>query len=230
MVQLLYMNNLKKEAIKLRQQGKTYKEIKEIIDKNISKSTLSCWCRNIKLSEKQKRRIESITKNNLGKSRKNALAANKKKRGNYLKSIEERVLYFKGILRDKDVAKISLAMLYLGEGSKTHKASLMFGNSNPEIVKLFLDLLRYCYNINEEKFRCTVQCRADQDVKKLEDFWSESTKIPKKKFYGARIDSRTIGKKTKKINYKGVCRIDYFSADIFLELEKIAEVLFKAGL
>jgi hypothetical protein len=157
------------------------------------------------------------------------LAVNKEKRGNYLKSIEERVSHFKDILRDKNVAKISLAMLYLGEGSKTHKASLMFGNSNPDIIKLFLDLLRYCYNINEEKFRCTVQCRADQDIKKLESFWSELTKIPRGQFYGARIDPRTMGKKTKKINYKGVCRIDYFSADIFLELEKITEILFKAG-
>ena len=69
------------------------------------------------------------------------------------------------------------------------------------------------------------QCRADQDIKKLEKFWSKITKIPPSQFYKARIDKRTIGKKTLKLEYKGVCRIDYFSADIFTELMKLPRIL-----
>ena len=101
----------------------------------------------------------------------------------------------------------------------------MFGNSDPSIISLFMSLLRYCYNIDESKFRCTLQCRADQNTKKLEKFWSQITKIPLSQFYKARVDPRTIDKPSKKLNYKGVCRIDYFSADLFIELKQIAEII-----
>jgi hypothetical protein len=131
----------------------------------------------------------------------------------------------KELIQQRDIAKIALAMLYLGEGSKCTKGSLMFGNSNPGIIRLFLNLLRSCYNIDEKKFRCTLQCRADQNIKKLEKFWSQTTGVPPNQFYQARIDKRTIGKPSKKPDYKGVCRIDYFSADIFNELLQIVKII-----
>jgi hypothetical protein len=85
--------------------------------------------------------------------------------------------------------------------------------------------LRYCYNIDESKFRCTIQCRADQDIQKLEKFWSEATNISLKQFYKARIDPRTIGKLSIKKEYKGVLRIDCFSAKILQELLEIPRIL-----
>ena len=91
----------------------------------------------------------------------------------------------------------------------------------------FLYLLRYCYDIDEKKLRCTVQSRADQNVGELEKFWSKITEIPPSQFYKTRIDSRTIGKKSKKLNYKGVCRIDYFSGDLFIELMQIPKIIYK---
>ena len=102
---------------------------------------------------------------------------------------------------------------------------MIFGNSDPFIINLFLHLLRYCYNIDESKFRCTVQCRADQDTNRLENFWCRITKIPLVQFYKTRIDPRTIGKPSKKQNYKGVCRIDYFSAELFIEIKLVAEII-----
>lgn len=56
-------------------------------------------------------------------------------------------------MNNKDVKKIALAMLYLGEGGKKQRGSLMFGNSDPVIINLFLRYLRDCYNIDEKKFR-----------------------------------------------------------------------------
>ena len=101
----------------------------------------------------------------------------------------------------------------------------MLGNSEPLVIRLFLNLLRYCYNIDESKFRCTLQCRADQNIPKLEKFWSQITNIPLAQFYKARIDPRTIGKPSNNPNYKGVCRIDYFSGDIFMELKQIMSLI-----
>ena len=52
-------------------------------------------------------------------------------------------------------------------------------------------------------------------------------KIPLTQFYKARIDPRTIGQQSKNLNYKGVCRIDYFSAELFIELKQIPEIIHK---
>jgi hypothetical protein len=220
---------VKNKVTILRKKGKTYSEINKILCLKIPQSTLSNWCNKIELSGKQRKRIEEIIKNKITKSREIALAINRQKRIKYLQSVEERVKYLAPVFKDVKVAKIALAMLYLGEGSKTHKGSLMLGNSDPNIIKLFLNLLRFAYKIDENKLRCTVQCRADQDINALEGFWSQLTKIPKSKFYKAQIDPRTIGKKSLKIDYKGVCRIDYFSGDLFIEIIKIGELLINNG-
>lgn len=220
-------HNYKNSVISLRKEGKTYNEIRAVLNVQIPKSTLSCWCKSTKLTEEQKERIGQIIKKNTEKSREAALIANRAKRKKYLKSVRNRVIYCDYLINDRNVAKIALSMLYLGEGSKNPKSCMSFGNSNPKIIKIFLHLLRYCYNIDESKFRCTLQCRADQDILKLENYWLQITKIPKPQFYKARIDKRTIGKPTKKVNYKGVCRIDYFSSDIRVELDQIIEVINK---
>lgn len=222
-------NELREKAIALRKKGKTFSEINKILGIDIPQGTLSYWLKSINLSDKQKKRISVIVLKNIKRGRASALKVNKLRRQEYLDSVAKRVNHLGVLVCDKNVAKIALAMLYLGEGSKTRKGSLMFGNSDPEIIKLFLGLLRLCYKIDEHKFRCTVQLRADQDIKKLEKFWHIATKIPTKQFYKARVDARTIGKISKKPEYKGVCRIDYFSADIFNELKKIVESVYKNG-
>ena len=208
----------KKRAIELRRLGKSYGEINNFLNAKIPKSTLSHWFRNIYLSEKQKNRINLLTLDRINTARVKAIAVNKAKRNNYLKHIREKVVHLPIFLNNKDVAKTALGMLYLGEGSKTRRGALMFGNSSPDIIKLFLKLLRNCYDIDESKFRCTVQFRADQNPKILEEYWSYITKISKSHFYKTSVDMRTVGKPSRKPEYKGVCRIDYFSADIYNEL------------
>ena len=216
---------LKLKIITLRKSGKTYGEIRKIIGINIPKSTLSDWCSDILLSREQRQRVECLMERGAGRGRATALVVNKLRREKYIKAIKDRVSHLAAKLKNRDTAKIALATLYLGEGSKNQRGALMFGNSDPPIITLFLSLLRRCYNIDENKFRCTLQCRADQNIPKLEKFWSQVTKIPMPQFYKARIDPRTIGKPSRKPDYKGVCRIDYFSGDIFMELKQIMAVI-----
>lgn len=216
---------LRKKIIKLREKGKTYSEIQNNLKITIPKSTLSYWCKNAKLPKEYYKRIQKIILNNAQKGRAVALIVNQVKRKKHLRSLLEHNKHLAAIFKNKDTAKIALVMLYLGEGSKTQRGSLKFGNSDPFIISLFLHLLRYCYNIDESKFRCTLQCRADQNIKKLEKLWFRVTKIPLSQFYKARVDPRTIGKPSKKLDYKGVCCIDYFSADIFIELMQIPRII-----
>jgi hypothetical protein len=219
---------IEEKVVELRKEGRTYSEIKKILRTDVSKSTLSYWCKDIRLSKESQDRIQEIIRKNREKARATALITNKIKRDRYLKSIIIRNKYLRKVIRNKDTAKIALAMLYLSEGSKDLKrGSIMFGNSDPLIISLFLRLLRKCYRIDENKFRCTLQCRADQNIKRLEKFWSKATNVPLSQFYKARIDYRTLGKPSKKSDYKGVCRIDYFSAEIFIELMQVAKIIYK---
>lgn len=220
----------KELAMRWRNKGFTYGEIIKKVGINIPKSTLSEWFRDLKLSTTASKRLNDIIGHKIKIAQFNARKTIRKNRIQYLDNVANRVKHLGPYMKNKDVAKIALAMIYFGEGAKNRRGSLMLGNSDVSLIKLFLDLLKFCYNIDESKFRCTLQCRADQNIPKLERFWSGVTKIPKKQFYKARIDPRTIGRKSKKPEYKGVCRIDYFSADIFNELKIIIEIICKMGL
>lgn len=219
--------HLKSKVIILRKSGKTYTEICEGIGVKLPKSTLSDWCSSITLSSEQQKMINAAMKTASGRGLATALVVNRTRRLRYIESVRNRVSHLAERIKDRDTARIALAMLYLGEGAKRASGALMFGNSDPSIVVLFLRLLRYCYQIDESKFRCTLQCRADQNINKLEKFWSRITKIPFSQFYKARVDARTVGKPSRDSEYKGVCRIDYFSGDIFMELKQIATVIFE---
>jgi hypothetical protein len=216
----------KSRAVVLRKNGKTYGEIQKIIGESIPKSTLSNWFRGIFLTKNQQEHISEKVFSNIRRAQAKARLVNLDKRKIYIQEIRDRVNHLSKEIQKKDISKIALAMLCLGEGGKNTHGSLMFANSNPSVIHLFITLLRTCYDIDEKKFRCTLQCRADQNIKKLEKFWSKTTKISPKRFYKAQIDKRTIGKPTKKLNYKGVCRIDYFSADIFNEFDQIVKVIY----
>lgn len=216
---------IRQRAIVLRQCGKTYPEINRILEANIPKSTLSYWCKQIPFSQKYKQRIQNLNLRSLDRARQLAWAAIKRKRQIYLDTLRRHNIKLERTLEDKRVAKIALAMLFWAEGSKTKKGSVVFGNSDPTMIALFLKLLKVCYPINSVKFRCTLQCRADQNIRKLEHFWSRITQIPLAQFYRARIDARTIGRPSRHKNYKGVCRIDYFSAHVFNDLKIAIEII-----
>lgn len=213
-------SNYKTLVQSMRLNGKTFSQINNELGLEIPKSTMSDWCRDLVLEGRFLEKLENSKLDSL----RSAWDSNAKKRKLYLESLFKKNETINEKLLDKQVMKLLLAMLFWGEGSKSG-GRLTFANSDPNMVKFYLKLLRKAYKTDESKFRCTLQCRADQDVEKLEVFWSNITDIPKNKFYKARIDRRTIGKITKKFDYKGVCVLDYFSADIFNELKVITQIV-----
>jgi hypothetical protein len=214
---------IKQKARQLRERGMTYLEIQKTLGVKIPKSTLSYWFRRIKMPGWYKKKIKKENQKHLKKVRILSLAVNKKKRLKYLSYLVTKNINLLDRL-DQETQKIILSILYLGEGAKhTSSQMLSLGNSNPSIIKFFLTLLKNCYNIDQTKFRARIQCRYDQNIKKLEKFWQKQTGINEEQFYPTYIDKRTKGKATKKKEYKGVCTIHYFNTEIQLELEFLAE-------
>lgn len=205
----------------LRSHGYTYREICDLLKEKIPKSTLSSWFKKIILPNEYYQRMKLLGFTNI----KLAQEHNKVQLNSRLKNLRiKNVNLIKSI--DISVGKIILAVLYWCEGNK-YPASrgLKFGNSDPKMIKLFLALLRYCYHIDEEKLRLTIQCRSDQDPAALTLFWTEITQIPQSKHYHPRSDKRSIGKSTQKTNYMGVCVIDYFDSNLQCELQFFGEQL-----
>ena len=217
---------VKKRAKELRSQGKTYSEIMKILAITVPKSTLSSWCDDVKLPASYQERVDKLNHKNLSRGRKIAYIANKIKRENLFRDLRKQNEHLARELQKADMRKVALAMLYLGEGSKwkSHRG-LMLGNSDPTIIRLYIKLLRLCYGITAVQMKCRISYRADQDIKKLEQYWSHVTKIPLKNFYKTIPDPRTVGKPTKRTDYKGVCVITYGSTKIQLELEMIPKIL-----
>lgn len=219
------MRKEKSLVIALRAKGMTYREIQDHLGIEIPKGTISHWCVNVPMSKKQKRRIEILNIENLKRGRKRALEVHKEMRD----SREQRFLaenqhLLDMYLSEPSVRKIVLAILHLAEGHK-RASTVVFGNSDPEIIAMFINLLRSTYKTDESRFRVTVQCRADQNTKKLATFWSKLTQVPLTQFYKPQVDKRTLGIPTKKKEYMGVCRIDYLSAVVDQELKYVARML-----
>jgi hypothetical protein len=218
---------LKEKAVKLRRNGYTYSDINKKLKKNIPKSTLSKWFKNLTLSPKQNTVLRKNISDKLIRSQQKAWRVNKKRRVEYLKSLKDKNIYLLQFL-NKDIQKLLLSILYLGEGAKSKSTEhLSLGSSSASIIRLYLSFLKTCFKIDNSKFRVRIQCRADQNIKDLENYWQHVTGIQKKQFYLTYIDKRTINKPTLYKNYKGVCTIMYFDRSIQFELEFLANSVIK---
>lgn len=223
----MYPNKLINFAKQLRQEGLTYQEISTKLKTVIPKSTYSSWFKNLKLSSEALDRISKTNKKNITMAQHKAVIANAQTMRDYRNRLDKDNSSTALAINVDHVDKIALAILCLGEASKYGSGSSFYlGNSDPRIIKLFISLLYRCYNIDASKFRCTIQCRNDQDIQKLESFWQNITHIPKSQFYKTRIDKRTINKPTKKVGYMGVLKVDYFDTHIQHDLESLANLIY----
>ncbi|OGI93581.1 hypothetical protein A3A03_00440 [Candidatus Nomurabacteria bacterium RIFCSPLOWO2_01_FULL_40_18] len=219
---------IKAHVIRLRIKGKTYTEIQNILKMSLPKSTLSGWCKGVRLPKWYKRKIDRINWNNYKKARRVAWMVNKAKRERFLRQLLENIKPLEKKIKDRDVLKMILATLYLGEGTKWKSHSgMVLGSSDPNIILLYIKLLELCYDINRKNLKCRVSYRADQNIKSLEKYWSKITAIPLKNFYKTKFDPRTVGKPTRKKEYKGVCVIMGVGSHIQLELEAIPGLILR---
>ena len=224
-----YPSQIKENAQKLRKNGWSLGEISLKIE--VPKNTVSGWVKNIRLTKQQIKRIKEKIVNSGIIGRPLALETNRKKIERWKKNIRDSVKHFESILiKNPEFGKLVCGLLYLCEGSKYPSTRcLVFGNSDPRIIRCFINLLRISFNINEEKLRCRIMYRYDQSLKELNKYWSDVTKIPLHNFYKSKPDSRTKGKSTLKADYKGICAIHYLSTNLQFELQSIGEIIIESG-
>ncbi len=216
---------LKPNAIKLRNKGLSIGKIEHSL--GIPRSTLSGWFKNIKLSQKQKKKLILNWKNALVRARKRAvLWHNAQKEKRLKEAAGQATETMKRMdITDKKVLELALAILYMGEGTK-RKVETAMGSSDPLILKFFLATLKTLYNFDLKKIKCQLNLRADQNPEKMKRFWSKELKIPLNNFGYINLDKRTIGSKTYPY-YKGVCHVLCGNVAIQRKLTYLSEIFCK---
>lgn len=124
---------------------------------------------------------------------------------------------------DRKYLEIALAMLYVGEGGKT-RHGLRLGNSDPQIIRFYINSLFVLYGIPKNKYRVELHLRADQNEETMRAYWSKETGIPLERFRYILKDKRTVGRPTY-ASYHGVCSVSGGGVEIQRRLLYLAEVL-----
>lgn len=218
---------LREKVRKLRSMGKTYTEIRQTLNVSIPKSTFSNWCQGVILPNWYAAKIRELNRKSFKKAQIMAWASMRRKRELFLAKVRREATEVIKKFNSENL-KIVLAMLYLGEGAKWKGHSgLLLGSSDPQIILLYITLLERCYRIKLSQLKCRISYRADQNIHKIEKYWSDITGISKKNFYKTKPDPRTVGKKTENNDYKGVCVITCAGSHIQLEIEEIVKLLLK---
>lgn len=193
----------KQKAIELRIQGKSYGQIRSIIP-NLSKSTLSGWIKNIKLTPQQegrlKKNIKKITYNARVKSAWTKKENKKKKIERIFQLCNKE---FSGL--SKNVLFLLGIVLYWAEGNKK-TPMFQFTNSDPHAVRLMLNWLTGIAKIPKEKIKIRLYIHKVYSHENCERYWSGVTKIPVNKFQKT-IYKPTIHKRKKNPEYKGCIQL-----------------------
>lgn len=210
----IYNKEIKKEVSKLRQAGRTYKEIRDLL--GIPKSTLSVWLSKkypgIFNREKQLKHLATI--------RPLAIAKIKKRNEDRALKVSEcvKIELEKYSLIDPASLKLILAMLYSAEGARYEGVSgLKFVNTDPKLLQIFIILLRKCYQVDIKKFRIRLHLHYYHNKKQAKKYWSDLLGVPEDQFWKTYLKKRSKTKKFRK-NFMGICFINYSDSDIRREL------------
>jgi hypothetical protein len=211
----------REEAVRLRKRGLSIKKIQAKI--GVSLSSLSVWLRNVKLTESQQRKLRKEWEQALVKARVKANEWHRSQRQERERLVREKVHQDYEEAMDRKNLEIALAMLYLGEGAKT-RSQLGLGNSDPKVIRFYLNALSELYGVSHSKLRFDLHLRADQNESALKQYWSQEVGVPLDRFSYVIKDKRTIGKPSYP-HYKGVCFVAGGGVEIQRRLLYLAEVL-----
>ena len=93
--------------------------------------------------------------------------------------------------------------LYWGEGTKANKTSVRLGNSNPALIRRFVDFLVFFYEIDRQRLRFGLQIFGDMNEKDALRYWMNVLQVSRKQFYPKIIVTpyRGIGNYRQKTKY-----------------------------
>lgn len=203
----MYNLKIKNQAKKLRKKGQTVRDIATNL--GVSFSTVSFWCRDIKLSESVIKRMIFLKKE---KSTKGLLRYSEIKRAQRIKNTifqKNQGANIVANLSKRDVLMVGLG-LYWGEGYKESNGELGFTNSNIDIIRFYLVWLNI-FNVSKKDliFRLSINQIFKNQEKSIKNFWVKELKIKSIQFTKTTFIKTNLKKAyTKRGNkYGGILRV-----------------------
>jgi len=207
---MLYMSKYEKRIIARKKRREGISIIKIAHDLHVSKSTVSVWCNDIILTEKQ---FEKLRKNkgiSWTTGQRIGAETNKKKK---LNSIIVADIYGKKLIKNiskKELLLIATA-LYWSEGSKSDTTSRwMFVNSDPQMILIMKKFLVLVMDINPDNIACGIQINKVHEprIKLVLNFWKNLLKLKDNQIRKPYFVNTKVNKVYENYNdYFGVCRL-----------------------
>lgn len=202
----------KLHAQELRYKGLSYREILQTI--SVSKSTISLWCKDIQLTEKQKIRL--LNKKQLGQRKGSLVAAENKRKARIKRTekIKKEARKTVGRLSNRDKFFTGIA-LYAAEGNKSDgKAG--FSNSDPKLIKFMTNWFMVFAKVPMKKLRGAIWLHEGLSEKNSKKFWSNLINLPFNQFHKTYIAKVKMNSKKvrKNIHQYGVFQIRFSDSAI----------------
>ncbi len=223
----MYLQAIKSEVRKLRRKGHTFREILESLP-FLSKSTVSNWVKDIKLTSAQKKRIlENQLKGRVG-----LMNYNKQKHQEATKRAQRVISEAKreiGKLTKRDLL-IAGTALYWAEGSKRQKGAIDFANSNPKVIALMMRFFREICRVPENKLKCRLTLHPGISKREAKKFWSKVTNLSFTQFTKpyTKPPKSSMGK-MHNILYHGTCQIRFGDIQVFHKIQGFIKALGEKG-
>ena len=171
----------KKRARELRRKGWSIKSLARKL--GVSSASASIWCRDIKLTTRQEKKITADVADARNKGRLLGAAANRLKKESVIENYKLEGSRELAHLSDREFLCVGLG-IYWGEGSKADKNAIAVVNSDPRLIcfayKWFCDI----FHVPKDMFRPQVFInhihRARGGV--VLNYWSELLGIPQPQF------------------------------------------------
>jgi transcriptional regulator with XRE-family HTH domain len=197
-----------------REQGLSYSEISKLT--GVSKSTLSAWLKEIRLSTEQMENLENKMIANRSTFAARAWMINQE-RFLYLrnKARQDGINVLEHVPKAQYVDELSLAMLYLGEGSKSY-GRVQIASTDEQILRFFLTMLLKLYQIDKTRlcFRLNLVNIARSLEEEFINWWKKELFYPNARFIKTQYDTRSH-RGTLTGDYHGVCTLTYY--DTYLQ-------------
>jgi hypothetical protein len=215
------MRKDKNLAVKLRKEGNSYKQISKKL--NIPKSTLSCWLKDLKISDKARAKIadrvyEKSILALIGRNKAQTVLA--KERADLIKKEAEKNA--KNLLKDPlFIAGISL---YWAEGYKkgdkgSKYKSVDFTNSDPEMIIMIMKFFRKFYKVSDDRIKIQLMAHPNINITKAVKFWMGTTGLKKTNFTKTIIVVSSASKRKRNFNtlINGTIHLRIFDVKLFFK-------------
>lgn len=207
------------KAVSLRKKGFSYNEIRKIV--SVGSGTISRWCCDVKLTEKQKNRIKDKQRNTpLIKNLIETAVRNKKQDRCWANKASNK------IKMDKEALLIAGSMLYWAEGYNSRmNQSAVFTNTDSDMIKIMIRFLRELLLVDNSKMKVMIRIGEKGDVKKAEDYWSKVTGISLDRFQRPELLKLKKDSKSLEKCPNGICRISVYDVTVRRKIHNLINLI-----